>query len=305
MGFEFVVCNVFLDAAIEHSKILWISCVKMPEKGGKAPEKGGKDAAKVAKKKRPVPTNFKLPGGVWRYSRVSMYFRKGLYKKDREGKKDKKVATPEKKPEEKPKFIIKPIGGEKNGGTRRVPLKKERKLYPTERLPKRKPFRKADAFKNHKRYLRKSITPGTVLIMLAGRHRGKRVVFLKQLSTGLLLVTGPLTVNGCPLRRVNQIYVIATSTKLDISNVKIPEHLNDPYFRRMKLKKKSKKDEEEIFETKKERYFVTDQRKKDQKEVDKQILDVIRKHPEKNTMIHYLRALFYLQNKVYPHKLKF
>ena len=46
--------------------------------------------------------------------------------------------------------------------------------------------------------------------------------------------------NGTPLRRVAQAYVIATQTKVDISAVKLPDNLNDDFFKRTKADKKKK-----------------------------------------------------------------
>ncbi|KAJ6699908.1 60S RIBOSOMAL PROTEIN L6 [Salix purpurea] len=75
---------------------------------------------------------------------------------------------------------------------------------------------------------------------------GKRVVFLKQLSSGFRLVIGPFNTNGVPPRRVDQSYVIATSTKVDISGVNV-EKFDDNYLAK-KVEKKKKKEEGQFFD---------------------------------------------------------
>merc|ERR1719146_456823 len=95
--------------------------------------------------------------------------------------------------------------------------------------------------------LRKNIVPGTILILLAGRFRGRRVVFLKQLDSGLLLVTGPYAINGVPFRRVNQRYCIATSSAVNVGDA--GKSVTDAFFARS-TKKKEKKSEGGFFSSK-------------------------------------------------------
>ncbi|OQR81168.1 60S ribosomal protein L6 [Achlya hypogyna] len=173
------------------------------------------------------------------------------------------------------------------------------KWYPTDYVPKPLPSAKTARNSVKTAKLRASITPGTVLILLSGRFRGKRVVFLKQLASGTLLVTGPYKVNGVPLRRVNQAFVIATSTKIDISDVKLPE-INDAYFAREKTS--SKKDEEAFFAQASTAAIVSEQRKKDQKAVDAALLKKVAAVP---ALKHYLNAKFSLTKKDRVHELKF
>lgn len=119
-----------------------------------------------------------------------------------------------KKVEEKPEYKEVAVGGGKNGEKRLVPTAKAPRYYPAEDIKQPKKARKTA----YPTKLRESLQPGQIVILLAGRFKGKRVVFLKQLPSGLLLVTGPYKINGVPLKRVNQAYVIATSTRVDLGD---------------------------------------------------------------------------------------
>jgi len=154
---------------------------------------------------------------------------------------------------------------------------------------------------NHKATkLRSTITPGTVLIMLAGRFKGKRVVFLKQLDSGLLLITGPFKLNGVPLRRVNQVYVIATSLKIDVSGADVAT-VTDALFTKDKAAA-SKKEGDEFFAGEEKKSVLSDEKKALQKKVDGKLLPVIQKVPNLHM---YLNAKFSLTRNDKPHEMKF
>merc|ERR1711988_836134 len=175
-----------------------------------------------------------------------------------------------------------------------MPRKGEARFYPAE--DQKTKLRSSRHNKNPTK-LRSSITPGTVLIVLSGRFRGKRVVFLKQLPSGLLLVTGPFRLNGVPLRRINQAYVIATSTKIDISKVDVSS-ISDDFFSRSD----SSEDEKGEFFSKTQARKVGEDKIEAQKAVDNQLLPLVKAIPY---MKAYLNAKFSLRNGDKPHLMKF
>ncbi|KAG9011558.1 hypothetical protein FRB94_008127 [Tulasnella sp. JGI-2019a] len=178
-------------------------------------------------------------------------------------------------------------------------IRKNTKYYPAEDAPTPKPKKKNVPAKA----LRKAITPGTILILLAGRFRGKRVVFLKRLESGLLLVTGPYKVNGVPLRRVNQAYVIATSTKLDLKDHKIPDEVNDTYFAKEKSKEKGSAEQEFFEEGKpKAKEAYPEKKSSTQKSTDTGVLAAIKGVEH---MSNYLRSTFGLSKGQFPHQMSF
>ena len=148
-------------------------------------------------------------------------------------------------------------------------------------------------------HIQKKLTPGQIVIILSGRFRGRRVVYLKRLESGLLLVTGPYKYNGVPLKRVNQAYVLPTSTKVDIS-ANVADSIKDDLFTKVTVERKSEKDFFEEPAKKKER--ITKERKDAQTSID----TAVKKSVDAVPMLkEYLKARFALKNGDKPHLMKF
>jgi large subunit ribosomal protein L6e len=217
-----------------------------------------------------------IASGLSAHGRSKTYKRRGLWaiKKKHGGK---FPTTPKKKAAEAPKVTKAP------------------RFYPADDVAK--PLSRTAVHRPTK--LRASITPGTVLILLAGRFKGKRVVFLRQQASGLLLVTGPFKVNGVPVRRVNQAYVIATSTKIALPKLNL-DKFTDSYFKAAEDKQKGKKGADEFFKKEETKKELSAEYIADQKAVDAALLKAI--SPE---LKGYLGTRFTLRDGDRPHLMKF
>jgi len=120
-------------------------------------------------------------------------------------------------------------------------------------------------------------------------------------SVAILSVSfGPYKINGVPLRRVNAAYVLATSTKVDVSKVTVT-NIDDKFFAKPE-KKHTKTKEGKFIEEKTEKAPISTERKQAQSTVDGALKTIIAATPN---LQHYLNAKFSLTNGQKPHLLSF
>ena len=183
----------------------------------------------------------------------------------------------------------------KNNQEENKNLKLKKNWYPTTNLKQH--FKRKSKLPKPT-HIQHALQPGQIVILLSGRFRGKRVVYLKKLQSGLLLVTGPYKLNGVPLKRVNQAYVLPTCTKVELADV--AKDVTDDLFKKVDVKRENEKDFFEDPLVKKGR--ITDERKNAQIKVDTEVKKAVDAVP---MMKEYLRNRFALKSGDKPHLMKF
>merc|ERR1712227_424592 len=129
--------------------------------------------------------------------------------------------------------------------------------------------------------------PGTVVIIVAGRFGGKRVVVLKSLGSRLL-ISGPYKVNGVPIRRVYRSIVINTTVKVDLTGLDM-SCFNENNIGHIKNNKQ---------------YFSSAlaQYKQKRTVLEKALIKKITSVPK---LTQYLTKKFTIQDGMPPHRIKF
>ena len=184
----------------------------------------------------------------------------------------------------------------KNNADANKALKLKKNWYPVSDL---KSHFKRKCKVPKKTHISTELVPGQVVILLSGRFRGRRVVFLKKLESNLLLVTGPYKYNGVPLKRVNAAYVLPTNTKLNVDG-KVADSIKDEFFKKVEIERKEEKDF--FVEEAEKKKRVTEERTKAQNTVDTVVKKAVDEVP---MMKEYLKNRFALKSGDKPHLMKF
>lgn len=148
-------------------------------------------------------------------------------------------------------------------------IKKKSDLKIEKKLNFKKPLRR----KNKKTV--SNLKPGSVLILLSQKLLGKKVILINTTESGLLVVTGPFSLNGISLRRVNKKYTIQSGANLSEENFNSPTLIlnsrlfNDEYFETL-AKSKSKS-----FDHKKHNFVISHRIR--QNYIDKFIYEYLKK----------------------------
>eukprot|EP00210_Caulerpa_lentillifera_P002457 g2355.t1 len=147
--------------------------------------------------------------------------------------------------------------------------------------------------------LRPGLEPGTVVIVLTGKFRGRRMIFLKELAPGFLLLNGPYCVNKVPLLKMKQDLVIITSTKIPVPELDLSDVTMD-YFVKPKKSKREQSQAEFFQAADDEKPKLSEEVVATQKKIDSALMSSIDEE-----IVQYLRTPFTLYAGDRPHLMKF
>jgi len=174
-----------------------------------------------------------------------------------------------------------------------------------QRLPKPDPRLKRPELKPKNRFrpkdrmtrLRKSMVPGRVCVCVIGPYTSKKLVFLKQLDSGLLLCA---CLNNSAIRRFPQKWLLATSEKVSLSGAVTGElgSWSDCTFNVLKTESADDSKADDMFNQSETKNVPAEF----QSSVDS-LVKAVEGCVDDKYMTYYLKARFTLESQLGPHSM--